>query len=278
MCRRISLLTAVLLLLAVPAAPAEGNAVEFITDITVQERAVAPDEVIEWRNPGESTPGFVIEDASVVESTLDADAYEDLSVGAEGEVVLRIQERLMQLGYLTPSAPDGVYGKETCAAMHDFKAACGIDDADEHAPEDCAATAQAQTMLFSDAAVPYNDPAFPVELVPEAGIQAKEEGAALVFSPTIRNDSHTRTVTSVTLTCYVTDLWGNPVEDASMRPVWSSTVEIAPGGQAAVDAATLPQRNRIAWLYAAITSVTFADGATIESPDPVYIGWTPTQW
>ena len=267
-------LMAALLLFSVPAA----GAVEYFTDVTVQERAVVPSAPAESAQPDENTQRFVIENAAVVETGPADDSYVDLARGDSGDAVLRMQARLIQLGYLVDPAPDGTCGKNTCAAMHDFKVACGIDDPEPHAPEDCPADAQAQAMLFSDAAVPYNDPVFPVEIVADAGIRAKEQGDSLVFSPTVRNLSHTRTLASVTLSCYAADLWGNRSQDESLNLTWTTAREIAPGAEIAVDAATLPQRGKITWLYAAVTEISFTDGTSVRAEAPVYVGWTPLKW
>lgn len=274
--RLILLLTWVIL--AAAGAAAAGETVEFITDVTVQAREMAPSEAQDAPEADEGAQPFVIEDATVTESGPAADVYTDLARGAQGEDVIRIQQRLMQLGYLPDAVPDGTYGRNTCAAMHNFKAACGIDDSEAHNPEDCPADAASQAVLFSDAAVPYNDPAFPAEIAWEAGLRAKEESDYLICSPTVRNLSQSRTIASVTVDFYVADLWGNRVGGEEAAYIRTSSGEIAPGAQATLDRMTIPGRNQITWLYAAVTEITFTDGTTRIAAEPEYVGWTPTEW
>lgn len=273
--RLIPVFIAAVLAFTVTGAYATGGMVEIITDLQMQERAVAaPEPQVE-----ESAPpnGFIIENASVVESGPAAETYTDILPGDAGEPVSRLQARLIQLGYLTESALDGAYGDATASAVHDFKAKCGIAD-DAHDPAACPADAETQAALFADSAVPYNDPAFPVEIVTEAGIQAKEDRSYLIFRPTIRNNSHVRTITSFTLDCYATDLWGNRVVGETMQYSWTSAKSVAPGATAQAENMTIPERSKIAWLYAAVTKITFADGTSQVPETPFYVGWTPMDW
>ena len=267
-----------ILALALTGTALAGGTAEYITDVDVQARAIQSENPTDSVADAPSASNVIIEDAAVTESATAAAEYADIARGDQGDAVTAIQNRLIQLGYLSDLNVDGVYGRNTCTAMHAFKIACGIDEADPHNPENCPATAAAQALLFSDAAVPYNDPEFPVVLLHDSGIHAKEQGDYLTFRPTIANQSKSRTVTSVTLTCYATDIWGNRVVGENVSYDWTTVREIAPASTAEADAMTVPQRVKIAWLYVAITNVTFADGAELIPETPEYIGWTPVEW
>lgn len=55
------------------------------------------------------------------------DEWESLARGAKGEYVEALQERLIELGYLTDSA-DGEFGARTEAAVMAFQAAVGLEE------------------------------------------------------------------------------------------------------------------------------------------------------
>lgn len=57
----------------------------------------------------------------MVFTSVSALAYEELAKGSKGEEVVKLQERLIELGYLSGTA-DGVYGNQTKAAVELFQA------------------------------------------------------------------------------------------------------------------------------------------------------------
>lgn len=57
--------------------------------------------------------------------TPDATEYETLRSGSKGDQVVRLQTRLIQLGYLKGSA-DGIYGTKTGDAVSDFQKGAGL--------------------------------------------------------------------------------------------------------------------------------------------------------
>lgn len=58
---------------------------------------------------------------TMILTSVSAPAYEELAKGSSGEEVVRLQERLIELGYLTGTA-DGIYGNQTKAAVELFQA------------------------------------------------------------------------------------------------------------------------------------------------------------
>jgi type IV secretory pathway VirB10-like protein len=52
--------------------------------------------------------------------------YRNLAMGSKGAEVRRLQERLIELGYLPEGSADGVYGSSTAAALSAFQAKLGM--------------------------------------------------------------------------------------------------------------------------------------------------------
>ena len=81
--------------------------------------------------------------APTPEPTPDPSKYSPLWNGANGEAVKALQQRLIDLGYLTNDKADGVFGNNTVAAVQKFQNAAGVSVtgiADE----------MTQAMLFMD--------------------------------------------------------------------------------------------------------------------------------
>ncbi|MBQ8973617.1 MAG: peptidoglycan-binding protein [Clostridia bacterium] len=74
--------------------------------------------------------------------------YSDLEIGSEGDEVLGLQNRLIELGYAN-GVGNGVYGEETANAVVLFEHYNGL-------PEDGRATGALQTYLYSSAALSYD--------------------------------------------------------------------------------------------------------------------------
>ena len=70
-------------------------------------------------------------------------AYHNIGMGAKGREVRRLQERLIELGYLPDGAADGAYGRQTYNAVKKFQAANGLK-------QDGVAGRATQTHLYED--------------------------------------------------------------------------------------------------------------------------------
>lgn len=83
--------------------------------------------------------------------------YRLLRVGSSGEDVLKLQERLLQLGY-DPGTPDGEFGSATQKAIKTFQRLNGLDD-------DGIAGEMTQSILYSEDAVIFPDQTDPVNVL-----------------------------------------------------------------------------------------------------------------
>ena len=89
--------------------------------------ATAVVETVETPEPGEEviTPAPAATDkitpAPVPTITPNTKAYHNLTMGAKGKEVRRLQEKLIELGYLPEGAADGGYGRQTYNAVKKFQ-------------------------------------------------------------------------------------------------------------------------------------------------------------
>ena len=95
--------------------------------------------------------------------------YHNLGQGDRGEEVKKLQERLIELGYLPEGAADGAYGGQTRLAVRRFQYFNGLT-------VDGIAGRATQTNLFENPdAAPYPDQTTPTPEVPETTPAAPEE-------------------------------------------------------------------------------------------------------
>ena len=95
--------------------------------------------------------------------------YHNLGQGDRGEDVKKLQERLIELGYLPEGAADGAYGGQTRLAVRRFQYFNGLT-------VDGIAGRATQTNLFENPdAAPYPDQTTPTPEVPETTPAAPEE-------------------------------------------------------------------------------------------------------
>lgn len=119
------------------------------------------------------------EDTEVIVSVQDIAEYEYrmLNTGSRGDDVLRLQERLIVLGY-DPGSPDGDYGSATKKAVKCFQRMNNLDD-------DGIAGEKTQKILYSDEAVSMPDKPDPVDVL--SGelpyLVNKENPVSELFSP-----------------------------------------------------------------------------------------------
>jgi len=74
------------------------------------------------------TPSDVISPTDAVDpqpEVIPEDVYDGLTINSRGEDVQKLQERLIELGYL-PGRADGIFGKNTERAVHSFQQTAGL--------------------------------------------------------------------------------------------------------------------------------------------------------
>ena len=67
------------------------------------------------------TPTVSLTPPPVPTITANTKAYHNLKVGDRGDEVRRLQERLVELGYLPEGSADGAYGRQTANAVRKFQ-------------------------------------------------------------------------------------------------------------------------------------------------------------
>ena len=115
-------------------------------DVTIT--AVPPDQLNQ--NGTKYTP------APVPTITPNTKAYHNLGMGAKGKEVKKLQEKLIEMGYLPEGAADGAYGRQTYNAVKKFQYYNGL-------AADGVAGRKTQTNLFENPDIVRNPEAEPTE-------------------------------------------------------------------------------------------------------------------
>ena len=190
-----------------------------------------------------------------------ASDFKTLQKGSKGDDVKRLQQRLIDLGYLNDTA-DGSYGPKTEAAVRDFCSQNGL-------PIDGTASPEMQALLFSDAARPYSEPWIPLTIGARTEWRNKNSDN-FAFRTQVVNNSKTRTVKGFELEYYPTDVWGNRLLGDNITRKFTTTTTVKPGKTAytlwAVLGASFYNADMI---HMAITKIVFDDGEIREDPNPI---------
>lgn len=164
--------------------PAPAPTAVVSTELPAAETEV-PDQIP--AGPVSATPSPVVTAVPTPALTPNK-AYKTLNNKSRGEDVKRLQEKLIELGYLNDKA-DGAYGNKTKKAVQKFQASNGLD-------QDGIAGRATQTVLFEDPNVvanPDKATATPVptdtpnpEAAPEATAAAEESQEPVPEEPTLQ--------------------------------------------------------------------------------------------
>ena len=138
--------------------PAPGT----VETIDVQMTAVPPEEA--GKAP-EITP------APVPTITPNMKGYHNLGMGAKGKDVRKLQEKLIEMGYLPEGAADGAYGRQTYNAVKKFQYYNGLK-------QDGVAGRATQTNLFENPDAPPNPEAVTPAPAEEATPEPPEAAGA----------------------------------------------------------------------------------------------------
>ena len=132
--------------------------------------AIPPELLNQPNATAEITP------APVPEITPNTRAYHNVGMGAKGKEVRRIQEKLVELGYLPEGAADGAYGRQTYNAVKKFQHYNGL-------AADGVAGRKTQTYLFENPDIFPNPEAGVKAAVTEAPTEAPETEAPVTEAP-----------------------------------------------------------------------------------------------
>ena len=191
-----------------------------------------------------------------------ASSYRTLQRGDKGDDVRRMQEKLIELGYLNDTA-DGNFGPKTAAAVQMFNEANGLryDDIADNITQDC---------MFSGLANEFTEPWIPVDLPYTEWNYITGEGAS--YRVKVTNLSRTRTIKGIELQYYPTDVWGNNLWPVPYRKT-TFTMRIAPGETVYTDWFYMsPSWYAIDMLHEGVSKIVFEDGEIRENDDITY--WT----
>ncbi len=107
----------------------------------------APGAIVETAAP--TKQGDLFTPAPVPTITPNMKAYHNLTMGAKGKDVKKLQEKLIELGYLPDGSADGAYGRKTYNAVKKFQHYNGLT-------ADGIAGRRTQTYLFENPDIVYN--------------------------------------------------------------------------------------------------------------------------
>ena len=184
-------------------------------------------------------------------------SYRTLQTGDRGDDVKRLQEKLIELGYLNDTA-DGSFGPMTAAAVQRFNEANGLR-------YDGIADAITQDCLYSGLANSYTEPWIPVDLPYTEWNDITGDGAS--YRLKVTNLSATRTIKGIEIQYYPTDVWGNNLWDYPNRKT-TFTMTIYPGESEYTGWFYMsPSWYTIDQLHWAVTRIVFDDGTIRENDD-----------
>lgn len=196
--------------------------------------------------------------------------YVGLGRGDEGLAVTRLQNRLIELGYLRDTA-DGEYGALTEQAVSDFQRANGLSDGGY-------ADSATQVRLFSDRAVAYREPdvALVIKRPTSWGEWKSLSKDRMKFRIELQNVSTWRTVKSFELYCYPGGQDGDNL--LGDRVYYKTTKKrVKPGQTVKSDYFTMDYRSSTDEVYCGVHKVTYTDG-TVAVNDTVDYGRWGISW
>ena len=159
-------------------------------------------------------------------------AYRNLAQGARGAEVRRLQERLIELGYLPEGSADGAYGGKTRNAVRKFQANNGLT-------QDGIAGRTTQTQMFENPNVVFNPGASPKPTATPGLTEAPEPAES--EKPTETTEAPTATeAPKATATVNPTEAptaTEAPKATATVKPVEAPTATEAPKATATVNPA-----------------------------------------
>ena len=185
-----------------------------------------------------------------------------LQQGARGEDVKKLQEKLIELGFLKDRA-DGSFGAKTAAAVKDFNEANDLH-------KDAIADAATLNCLFDSPADTPAEPLIPVDLPSTEWRGISEEGAS--YRVQVANLSETKTIREIELQYYPSDLWGEDLWDYPYQKI-AFNLTLAPGETGFTDWFYIsPSWHRIDAINWGISRIVFGDGTVCDNDELTY--WT----
>ena len=132
--------------------------------------------------------------------------YKTLKQGSRGRAVRDLQQRLIDLGYLTGKV-DGSFGRNTITAVRSFQEQNSLPIGNEASPE-------MQAYLYSSSARYYVEPYLPLSIGPTYKLETPQKthlDNAGMMNILLVNRSSTRGIRGYVLSYYQTDMYGNRI-------------------------------------------------------------------
>ena len=187
-------------------------------------------------------------------------SYRSLCRGDKGDDVKKLQQRLIDLGWLSDVA-DGEFGPKTASAVLLFNEANGLGSSST-------ASEETQRVLFSSYAKSFEEPWIPAE--PTWIKWTDITGDMTSYKIQITNHSKNKTIKGVELRYYPTDVWGNRLWDYDYRYT-TFTLTIKPGQKKFTQwFAMSPSWYAIDRIYVGVSKIVFTDGTIHENDDITY--------
>jgi len=197
----------------------------------------------------------------------------DMKTGARGNDVARVQQRLIDLGYLN-DRPDGSFGPNTAAAIKEFQRMNGIHGESGYAG---VATGFTQARLFSDDVNPAwsstilrldyngNHEVYDYEIM-SAG------GNSIDLSFTFVNKEHA-SVTAVKFIYWLEDYYGNlvPINGYSWYDRYQYGFDVGYNEEIELSATLTPsseELSRAGFLRMMVAEIAYSDGEVYITCDP----------
>lgn len=190
-----------------------------------------------------------------------ASDYHMLSKGSRGEAVRALQQRLIDLGYLTDKA-DGVYGTMTTAAVRSFCEQNGLTISNDASPD-------MQAVLFSKDAKSYVEPWIPLMIGQQFRYDPVKSVNTFFFKAQVTNTSKSRTIRGFEMNVYTTDVWG---EKLGSGVTYSQTmgIMVGPGETVWSNAFNLGSWYSTDTVWVGISRIVFDDGEIRDIDDVIY--------
>lgn len=187
--------------------------------------------------------------------------YHLLQQGDKGEEVRRLQEKLIELGYLNDKA-DGSYGPKTAAAVKELNEANGLGSS-------TMADSVTQDMVFSGLANPRPEPEIPLQIGPSFKWEDVSAVNTFFFNVQVTNTSRSRTIRGYELSLYTTDVWDKRVADT---PIYTQTFTqtVRPGETVYCSSFNLGYRASVYTVWVGISRIVFDDGEVRNVDDIEY--------
>jgi len=198
-------------------------------------------------------------------------SYRTLQQGATGEDVRKLQQALIDLGYLYDT-PDGSYGPRTAAAVKEFNEANGLYGG-------TTADRETQELAFSGLANPYTEPWIPLDIGANFHYEPIPSVNTFFFKVEVTNHTRSRTIKGYELSLYYTDVWGKWL-DGGVIYTQTMTQPVAPGQTIYSANFNLGNWYSVDTVWVGVSKIVFDDGEIreLDPDDIVYYSCTiPTR-